>query len=149
MLRHKKGSLMITLEEVVLHMKKENAVGSDKYVKLLEYLETFSEDELLYLEIECKVKVESCKTAVSWNYMASMIALFTAIVTIISMFIKGLEIDFEFFEYGKMLLLYALVIAGCVFAQLIREVKTYNKSIRYMQILGIIHNIKCKNKDWL
>lgn len=136
----------MTIGEVMIHIKNENGVGSEKYKNVFTYLEKFTDIDLLYLEIECKAKIEGRRIPVGWNYIAVTMSLLSAFISLIvanSIILEKIIGDFVI-RFAVLTIIF--VICFCVLQ--IYEGYKYINSIKYMKILEIIYKIQEKKRNF-
>ena len=71
---------MITIREVMIHERHEERKESVGYENMLNYLNKFSDKELEYLEICCKIKIKNSGDMKQVTIMSLLLSIFATLV---------------------------------------------------------------------
>lgn len=133
---------MVTIKEVMQHVKEEKGAGSDRYEKLYDYFTKFSPMELAYLETEGKRLTDEYKMPRSWNAITSMLSILALLVAIFAEKLSVIDND-SVIRIG--IVVFFLIVLFAIMD--IRRIRCLHKSNKLIEILEIVKQIQKVNNS--
>lgn len=128
---------MVTMKEVMQHVKEEKGAGSDRYKKLYDYFTKFSPMELAYLETECRRTIDAYRMPRSWNAITLMISMLSLLVMILvgNLSIRDQNLVIEF-GIGALIL---VALFGIIE---LRRIRCFEKSNKLIEVQEIVQKVQ-------